>query len=1100
MDTKKGAPAVDVIGALTAVYNDVAKYGVLEGSTFVKGWICPIYKLKKDKREIGNYRPITLLNSDYKIMTKTLATRLANVASTVIHTDQAGFVPGRRIFDHIKLSQLMIEYAEAEEVNGAIVALDQEKAYDKVNHVYLWRVLRHMNFPENFIRTLRNLYAKAESCVIVNGVKSSFFRIRRGVRQGDPISCLIFNLAIEPLACAIRKSSLRGFCVPGEAERLVAKLFADDTTIYLSEEDDYDVVTNLTAVWCRASRARFNREKTEILPVGTPEYRTHFLETRKLGERAAPFPNDVHIVKDGEAIRSLGAWIGNGTNMATSWQPILATIERNLEKWGQSKPSLYGRKLIIGMEVGGRTQFLTMAQTMPVEIEQKVTKMIASFMWNGDNHPRVARDTLYRPTGAGGLKLLDRNARNEAIDMMWLKSYLNLSRERPLWALLADVLLANAAAAESRSADRMARTNVFLQSWRVSTRKKAGLPTDLRRMVKVAEKYGVRCEVRKPTKNLRNEFPIWYHVGIAAGRCTANSKSSKCLREHHKVLTVAQCHVAAQRLTTAGTAHRPTRSCDCPPCIFDREEQGCDNPHRCAEAARRAVERLYPKWRPTEGENKDGLTLTRRRMRNNLTARAADERILFDPSISQGTPLAMAFRVFVREEDRNETTATREVRPYEVQAEEIEVFTDGSCVNNGRDDARAGSGVWFGVNDSRNCGVGVPYDSQSNQAAEIYAVAVAHRRVPPFAALHIVSDSKYVVDGFTKHLRDWERKGWLGVSNAAIFRDTVALLRTRCAPTTFRWVKGHSGVLGNEEADKLAAAGAALPPPIRPIDLPAPKSFTVAGASLSHLTQRLAYRGIKTWKQVSTRPSTQRTTELAQQAVQDATGARPTSASIWCMLRRDPIAKKVRDFLWKALHGAHRVGAYWKHIPEYETRAMCSNCGRTDSMEHILTECEAPGRVESWRLANSLLSERGFTLQGPSYGLILGCQAVELLNDKGERRTGLTRFTKMIISETAYFIWTLRCERVIGWASEPARVHTRTEIERRWLATINKRLGMDCALTSKRVAGRKALPVDHVTATWQGSLLNEADLPANWIGLSGVLVGKPTSLSSRGYG
>ncbi|EIW60552.1 uncharacterized protein TRAVEDRAFT_105237, partial [Trametes versicolor FP-101664 SS1] len=87
------------------------------------------------------------------------------------------------------------------------------------------------------------------------------------------ISCLIFDLAIEPLACALRKSGLRGLRIPGEAERLIAKLFADDTTVYLSSNDEYADVCEVTARWCRAARARFNAEKTEILPIGSPEYR-----------------------------------------------------------------------------------------------------------------------------------------------------------------------------------------------------------------------------------------------------------------------------------------------------------------------------------------------------------------------------------------------------------------------------------------------------------------------------------------------------------------------------------------------------------------------------------------------------------------------------------------------------------------------------------------------------------------------------------------------------------------------------------------------------------------------------------------------------------
>jgi len=118
-------PAFNIIQALTTVYNDIEKYGVEDNTNFTIGWMCPIYK--NNCRKISNYRPITLLNLDYKIFTKALATKLAEVVPTIIHENQAGFMPGRCIFDQVKLSASMIDYAEAVEENGVIVALDQEK-------------------------------------------------------------------------------------------------------------------------------------------------------------------------------------------------------------------------------------------------------------------------------------------------------------------------------------------------------------------------------------------------------------------------------------------------------------------------------------------------------------------------------------------------------------------------------------------------------------------------------------------------------------------------------------------------------------------------------------------------------------------------------------------------------------------------------------------------------------------------------------------------------------------------------------------------------------------------------------------------------------
>lgn len=153
--------------------------------------MCPLYK-KNDKAQMANYRPISLLNTDYKIMTKALTIKLAKAAPELIHPAQAGFIPGRHIYDHIWLSKLVIDLAEATEQDGAIVALDQEKAYDKVKHDYLWMTLQKFGLPELFVNTVRSLYSEAYTYVFVNGMKSSTpFQVTRGVRQGDRPAVLL---------------------------------------------------------------------------------------------------------------------------------------------------------------------------------------------------------------------------------------------------------------------------------------------------------------------------------------------------------------------------------------------------------------------------------------------------------------------------------------------------------------------------------------------------------------------------------------------------------------------------------------------------------------------------------------------------------------------------------------------------------------------------------------------------------------------------------------------------------------------------------------------------------------------------------------------
>lgn len=251
-----------------------------------------------------------------------------------------------------------------------MVAFDQEKAYDKIKHDYLWKTLKKYGIPDQFIQTVKSLYGTAYTTVFINGISSTIFKVIRGVRQGDPLSCLLFDIAIEPLADALRKSNLIGFQVPGEGRRIIATLFADDTTVYLSKEDDFGLLVKILDTWCLASGAKFNINKTEIIPIGKLEYR-NVLRTSRLmnGTAGTPIPNHIKIAAEDEPIRSLGALIGNEVGLIEPWSKILEKIDIKLELWERSHPTMEGRRLIILMVVGAMTQYFTRVQGMPKAVE-----------------------------------------------------------------------------------------------------------------------------------------------------------------------------------------------------------------------------------------------------------------------------------------------------------------------------------------------------------------------------------------------------------------------------------------------------------------------------------------------------------------------------------------------------------------------------------------------------------------------------------------------------------------------------------------------------------------------------------------------------------
>ena len=144
------------------------EYGELSNSQ-KQAVITLVEKRGKDKRQIKNGRPISLINVDAKIASKTLAKRLENVLHEIFHFDHSASVKGRTIFDAFRTIDDAIEHTMNRDRSGILVAIDFEKAFDSLNFNFLLRVLHAFNFGPSFIKWVRVLYNKAFSCVMNNG-------------------------------------------------------------------------------------------------------------------------------------------------------------------------------------------------------------------------------------------------------------------------------------------------------------------------------------------------------------------------------------------------------------------------------------------------------------------------------------------------------------------------------------------------------------------------------------------------------------------------------------------------------------------------------------------------------------------------------------------------------------------------------------------------------------------------------------------------------------------------------------------------------------------------------------------------------------------
>ncbi|KAF7986133.1 hypothetical protein HWV62_38488 [Athelia sp. TMB] len=494
---------------------------------------------------------------------------------------------------------------------------------------------------------------------------------------------------------------------------------------------------------------------------------------------------------------------------------------------------------------------------------------------------------------------------------------------------------------------------------------------------------------------------------------------------------------------------------------------------------------IDPTWRPDDEDTYDGLELTPIRKAANELAREEHGYITFDPAIPQSKELKDYIRIFGNGKEQSRKPAKRHELRHRDQT--VIIYTDGSYKDDGDKGPRTGTGIWFGENDPRNRSIRIPGDDQLNQIGEMAAILYILQQISPYTPLKIRTDSQYVIDSLTMNFENWEKIGYIGIKNAELIKAIIARLREQGAETMFQWVKGHSGVHGNEMADKLAGEGANKENPDG-IDLTVKENFNLEGAQLSEITQAIAYRAILDRKDEPKRNGTTEMLDITRYATEANFKFTPNDERIWKSTMSKDIRRPIRTFLWKSLHRAYKVGKYWANIPEWEHREKCHACGDPEeSLEHILLECEEPGRKIIWDLAESLWKKKVDKWPDlKNIGSILACTMADFQDSQGQKIPGAGRMYKILITESAHMIWRLRNQRMNEGDRE--KWPTETEIGNKWIAQMNLRLDLDRSMTNKRFES-KAIPKNKVLQTWKHTLMNEQDLPEDWTKVCGVLVG-----------
>ncbi|CAM2113357.1 unnamed protein product [Caretta caretta] len=222
---------------------------------------------KEDLCDLQNWRPVSLLSTDYKVIAKAISLWLRSMLADVVRPDQTYTVPGRSILHNLYLVRDLLELGYRDGLSFTLLSLDQEKVFNRVDHGYVLSTLRAFGFGPQFVGFLRVLYASAECLVRLNWTLAISVSFRRGVWQGCPLSGQLYALAIEPFLCLLHWR-LMGLVLWEPELWLVLSAYADNMLLVVQDPGDLAWVEACQAICSADSSALVNWVKSSGLVVG----------------------------------------------------------------------------------------------------------------------------------------------------------------------------------------------------------------------------------------------------------------------------------------------------------------------------------------------------------------------------------------------------------------------------------------------------------------------------------------------------------------------------------------------------------------------------------------------------------------------------------------------------------------------------------------------------------------------------------------------------------------------------------------------------------------------------------------------------------------
>ena len=491
-----------------------------------------IYK-NGDRKDIANWRPISLFNTDYKLITKTLTNRFKQTLPHIISKHQTACVPNRQLHMNLLYTRDILKIAKTEQYKDTcVVSIDQVKAFDRVCWSYLTKVLHKYNYGTKTIENIKTLYTDIETSIKANGHLTAPFHPTRGVRQGCPLSMILYILQADVMIRNVEQDkNIKGITVNKDETKVTA--YADDTLFYITGKESLLRLDQLLEDFENATGTKLNRNKCRGVWIGKDSHRM----TGPLNFNW----KETHLKTLGVLFDREGQ-----DQLQPNWTPILQKIEKTIHAWKRHNLSLKGRVLVLNSLV--MSKIWHTAQVIPLPEQETLSKLnstLQDYLWD-NKKTKINRKQLQQTTKDGGLNLTDIQTKFDALQARWATKLLTNTDNAP-WTHTAKYYL-------DKYRDGQQGKLTFLTY--ISTTGLKALPKIYQHMLNAWSELTVNKTVRPDTLEGILNQPLFYNTNMKIKHTPTNPfpplpKPNTETKKSDITILADICRVFAQGFLTA---------------------------------------------------------------------------------------------------------------------------------------------------------------------------------------------------------------------------------------------------------------------------------------------------------------------------------------------------------------------------------------------------------------------------------------------------------------------------------------------------------------------------------------------------------------------